>query len=136
MCSGCSAGKNEYSAGITGALLRGDVFGANRGYVVSHCAPPPQSNDIISEPSLLANRILQQVMTVEIYFIVVFTFTVLACDSWNVSITVHGIHVPYIYCNVMFVIYWYDNWDYLNLLYHNDIYYNFLNINLYEIVQL
>ena len=38
LCLGCSAVKNENSAGITGAILRGDVFKANMGYVVSHCA--------------------------------------------------------------------------------------------------
>ena len=37
MCSGHSVSKNEYIAGITGALLRGDISRANMGYVVSHC---------------------------------------------------------------------------------------------------
>ena len=39
MLSVSYAGKNVHSAGKTGALLRGDASGANRCYVVAHCAP-------------------------------------------------------------------------------------------------
>ena len=46
MCSGCLAGKNEYSASITGALLRGDVSGANMGYVLSHCGGSTHFNKV------------------------------------------------------------------------------------------
>ena len=41
MLSVSYAGKNVHSAGKTGALLRGDASGANRCYVLAHCAPPP-----------------------------------------------------------------------------------------------
>ena len=41
MLSVSYAGKNVHSAGKTGALLRGDASGANRCYVVAHCATPP-----------------------------------------------------------------------------------------------
>ena len=37
MLSVSYAGKNAYSAGKT----RGCALGANRGYVLAHCAPPP-----------------------------------------------------------------------------------------------
>ena len=39
MLSVSYAGKNAYSAGKTGGILRGGASGANRGYVLAHCAP-------------------------------------------------------------------------------------------------
>ena len=41
MLSVSYAGKNAYSAGKTSGLLRVDASGANRCYVLAHCAPPP-----------------------------------------------------------------------------------------------
>ena len=41
MLSVSYAGKNAYSAGKTSGVLRGGAFGANRGYVMAQCAPPP-----------------------------------------------------------------------------------------------
>ena len=43
MLSVSYAGKNAYSAGKTSGVLRGDASGANRGYVLAHCAPPEES---------------------------------------------------------------------------------------------
>ena len=40
MLSVCYAGKNAYSAGKTREILRGAASGANRCYVLAHCAPP------------------------------------------------------------------------------------------------
>ena len=34
------AGKNAYSVGKTSGVLRGGASGANRCYVLAHCAPP------------------------------------------------------------------------------------------------
>ena len=45
MVSVCYAGKNAYSAGKTREILRGAASGANRCYVLAHCAPPPQTSD-------------------------------------------------------------------------------------------
>ena len=39
MLSVSYAGKNLYSASKTSGFLRGGVSGANRGYVLAHCAP-------------------------------------------------------------------------------------------------
>ena len=36
------AGKNAYSAGKTSGVLRSGASGANRCYVLAHCAPPPK----------------------------------------------------------------------------------------------
>ena len=41
MLSVSYAGKNAYSAGKTSGVLRGGVSGANRRYVLAHCASPP-----------------------------------------------------------------------------------------------
>ena len=41
MLSVSYAGKNAYSAGKTSGVLRGGASGANRCYVLAHCAPPP-----------------------------------------------------------------------------------------------
>ena len=42
MLSVSYAGKNVYSAGKTNGVLRDGASGANRGYVLAHCAPPPK----------------------------------------------------------------------------------------------
>ena len=53
MClGGYAGGKNVYNAGKTSALLSGDASGANRCYVVAHCAPPPQKKTIIENIKL------------------------------------------------------------------------------------
>ena len=44
MLSVSYAGKNLYSAGKTIEVLRGGAFGANRGSVLAHCAPPSMGN--------------------------------------------------------------------------------------------
>ena len=49
MLSVSYAGKNSYSAGKTGGVLRGGASGANRGYVLAHCAFGPLKNLKISE---------------------------------------------------------------------------------------
>ena len=36
------AGKNPYNAGKTTGVLRGGAMGANRGYLLAHCAPHPE----------------------------------------------------------------------------------------------
>ena len=41
MLSVSYAGKNAYSAGKTSGVLRGGASGANRCYVLAHCALPP-----------------------------------------------------------------------------------------------
>ena len=43
MLSVSYAGKNAYNAGKTSGVLRGVALGANRGYVLAHCTPPPPS---------------------------------------------------------------------------------------------
>ena len=46
------ASKNSYSAGKTSGVLRGDASGANRGYVLAHCAPPPSRKIINFFPKI------------------------------------------------------------------------------------
>ena len=41
-------GKNAYSAGKTSGVLRGGALGANKKYVLAHCAPPKRAYRILA----------------------------------------------------------------------------------------
>ena len=49
MISVSYSGKNAYSAGKTSSVLRGGASGANRWYVLAHCAPPTWEIDSFSK---------------------------------------------------------------------------------------
>ena len=48
MLSVSYAGKMAYSAGKTSGVLS-DASGANRGYVLAHCAPPPPMRNMVKQ---------------------------------------------------------------------------------------
>ena len=55
MLSVSYAGKNAYSAGKTSGVLRDGAKGANRGYVLAHCAPLPLRGSYI--PRILSKAL-------------------------------------------------------------------------------
>ena len=76
MLSVSYAGKNAYSAGKTSGVLRGGASGANRCYVLAHCAPPPSPPLVKMEQKILNRQALLGKLNIGSFWIMVTILTI------------------------------------------------------------